>query len=83
MMDLDADAWLFNFVEDDLPLMSSAEILHRLAALREIESARYFTYLLKAKGEAREWAIHRDPQAHDGITELRINWLMREIQKRS
>ncbi len=38
-MDHDTRAWLISFIEDDIPCMSAAEILHRIAALREIERA--------------------------------------------
>lgn len=81
-MNLDADGWLVNFIQEDIPSMSAAEIVHRLVALREIENAPYFVYLVPVRDEGREWLVHRDPEIHDGYTRLRLDWLMEELRRR-
>lgn len=81
-MDLDTGGWLINFMEEDIPSMSAAEIVHRLAALREIEDAGHFIYVLPVKDEVREWVVHREPETANGYTHLRINWLMRKLRRR-
>jgi hypothetical protein len=81
-MDLDTGGWLVNFIDEDIPSMSEAEILHRLAALREIENARHFIYILPVQDEVREWVVHRDPETPNGYTYLHINWLMGELRRR-
>lgn len=82
-MNFYADSWLVNFMEEDIPAMSSAEIVHRLSALREIENAPHFIYRLPVRDEIREWAVHRDPEIQNGYTYLRLNWLMNELRRRA
>lgn len=70
-MDHDTRAWLISFIEEDIPSMSAAEILHRIAALREVEGADGGGGVLQ-----RESAISR------GYSDLHIDLLLEELKGR-
>lgn len=81
-MNLYADSWLVNFVEEDIPSMSATEIVHRLVALRDIENSPHFMYAMPVRNEASEWYIQREPEDQNGYTRLHIDWLMEELHRR-
>lgn len=70
-MDHDTRAWLISFIEEDIPSMSAAEILHRIAALREIEGV-----------EGRGVLLPLDSESSRGYSALHIDLLLEELRGR-
>ncbi len=70
-MDHDTRSWLISFIEDDIPSMSAAEILHRIAALREIEGA---------EGGGR--ILRPDVASSHSYSALHIDLLLEELRER-
>ncbi len=80
-MDHDTRAWLINFVVEDIPSMSPAEILHRIAALREDAGTGYFPYPIPVGAEERGMGRHEGDGSR-GYTSLHINLLLEELKGR-
>ena len=81
-MDLDTRSWLISFVEEDIPFMSAMEMLHRIAALREMEYAARSVLMLSTGQGTRASAIELSPATHNGYANLRLTWLMDELRER-
>ena len=81
-MHLDTRTWLANFDGDDIPSMSAAEILHRIAALRETEDTPHFLYKFPVKEEDREWVARRNRETLNGSAGFEIYVLMEELKRR-